>query len=1027
MARAPLGSQDIPMRHSLRVGNHSWIRLRRRIYAVAVLCLFASCVWASSAHDASIASKYVRTDFTVDDGLPDGTVNAITQTDNGLLWVATESGLASFDGRTFTPVRLRIPGALPPSIVSSLVEGADGDLWVGTDAGIVRISKKDLNASYFPDSTAFRLGDQQSDEVEVLFMARDGTIWAGTNHGLYRFDGNRFVPEISSLYIGRISQGVKGELILNTGKGFAEYDGKRMISHPGLGARFGVADNLIFDTYQDAGGTYWYCTGVGLRAVKGENPIAINSYEPAREPAYRLFVGSNGDLWLNTKSGIYLIAGKHLLNPAPNLHARSFYAGKEGDLWIGTNGNGLVHLQPRIVQMYTDADGLQTDIVMSVLTAHDGRLWVGGNCGLAVFDGNKFKTFDEKDHLLNTCVWSLAEDRKHNIWIGTYGGGLFRYRNGAFTQYTLGEQRGSPIVFDVEVAQDDSLWIATPDGVSHMQNEDVRNYTTEDGLLSARVLAIHQDHDGTIWVATQAGVERLVSNRFVPLPTTQLFDDVLARRLVEDSRGDLYTTNMPQGLSQIKNGQLARLDNRLNLIDMAEASDHTLWFSSINGVIRISEAELARAGNSDSPLNYEVFNRADGLNTAEASVGAPNLAMTPDGKLWIATVKGLAMIDTQHLPGTGRTPKIFISEVSSDGRSNRVNDKLVLRPGIHHLELHMDAISLANPQKIRLQYHMEGVDSDWLDATMSRTAVYTNIPAGVHPFMVRATDSIGRWQAPQVVYEVTQQPHLYATLLFQISAIAAAVLLLVLAYLMRVGYLVKQARVILMQRQVEREAVARDLHDTFLQGVQGLILRFHTSTQQLPPGNSVREALEQALSQADQVMIEGRGVLSRLRSRGTKPESLTDSFAAMGKELRALSPALFEVSLGGLSRDLDVVVQEELLKIGREALFNAFRHARARRIEVEIYFGIFEFRIRFRDDGIGINPAILREGSVAGHYGLPGMRERVSRIGGHLELWSRPGAGTELEVRVPSAIAYRSTENQGTPRWIRRLLRSRAL
>ena len=142
MARAPFGSQNFPMRHSLGVGNGSWMRLRRRIYAAAVLCLFTPGIWASSASDSSIASKYVRTDFAVDDGLPDGTVNAITQTDNGLLWVATESGLASFDGRTFTPVRLRIPGALPPSIVSSLVEGADGDLWVGTDAGIVRISKR---------------------------------------------------------------------------------------------------------------------------------------------------------------------------------------------------------------------------------------------------------------------------------------------------------------------------------------------------------------------------------------------------------------------------------------------------------------------------------------------------------------------------------------------------------------------------------------------------------------------------------------------------------------------------------------------------------------------------------------------------------------------------------------------------------------------------------------------------------------------------------------------------------------------
>jgi signal transduction histidine kinase len=174
-------------------------------------------------------------------------------------------------------------------------------------------------------------------------------------------------------------------------------------------------------------------------------------------------------------------------------------------------------------------------------------------------------------------------------------------------------------------------------------------------------------------------------------------------------------------------------------------------------------------------------------------------------------------------------------------------------------------------------------------------------------------------------------------------------------------------------------------------------------------------------------MIEGRGVLSRLRTKRTRPETLTETYTVIGTEFRALSPAQFETFVSGRSRDLDVVVQEELEKIGREALFNAYRHANASRIEVEIHFGIFDFRVRFRDDGVGIDPAILREGSVPGHFGFPGMRERVSRIGGKLEIWSRPGAGTEIEVRVPGSIAYSDHERKLSQRWIRRLLRSRGL
>jgi signal transduction histidine kinase len=468
-------------------------------------------------------------------------------------------------------------------------------------------------------------------------------------------------------------------------------------------------------------------------------------------------------------------------------------------------------------------------------------------------------------------------------------------------------------------------------------------------------------------------------------------------------------------------------DSALSLSQMAEAPDDTLWFSSRNGVMRIAEQEFALAGNSNAPLDYEVFNRADGLNTTEASVGTPNIAIDSNGKLWIATVKGLAMIDTLHLPFTGRSPKVFITGVSSDTKRYSVGNGLILLPGIHHVELDLAAINLANPQRVRLQYRLEGVDSQWLDATSSRTAVYSNIPVGTHRLIVRVTDSVGHWSAAEDVYELTQQPHFYAMTLFQVSVAIVAVLLLLLAFFVRMRSMVRQTRIIIEQRQIERESVARDLHDTFLQSVQGLILRFHTGTQQLPPESPVRQSFEEALSQSDRVMFEGRGVLSRLRTRRMKPETLTATYSAIGKEFRSLSPAHFDVIVSGRRRDLDAVVQEELQKTGREALFNSYRHAQASQIEVEIHFGIFEFRVRFRDNGVGIDPAILREGSIPDHYGLPGMRERVSKIGGHMELWSRQGAGTEIEIRIPGSIAYPDHERKLSPRWIRRLLRSRGL
>ena len=992
-------------------------RWRRRIL---VLCWLVAIAGRGFAEDSSyIDSNYVRTDFTIDDGLPDNTIDAIIQTDNGLLWVGTGSGLACFDGRSFTPVRLQIPGAPPPGAINALAVGPNGDLWVGSDAGIVRIPKAELNDPYIAVSSAYRLGEEQSDEIDSLFRARDGTIWAGTNHGLYRFDGKHFDTALSSIYVARISQTIDGHLLLITGKGLLEYDGTRTKQDSGLGASLGVNNDQIFDAFEDAHGTMWYGTDKGVRAVGAYAPAQLYPVGPGTTATFRIYPAPDGTIWVSTGIGVFRVVGDHLQTPAPGLNPRAFYIGRDGDLWIGTNDGGLTHLQLRRVHDYTRADGLLSDVVMAVLPTHDGRLWVGMNCGLGVFEGSTYRNFSEKDGLKNSCVWTLAEDHEGSLWIGTYGGGLFRYRDGVFTQYTIEQGLISRIVFEITVARDDTLWIATPDGVSTMKDGQFRNYSMADGLSSSRVLDIHQDHGGTFWVATQGGVDHFFEGRFIPVPA-QPNNDVLARRFAEDSLGNLYTTDLPRGISRIENNQLVLLNSTLNLMDMVESPNHELWFSSRYGILRIGEQELAQAGRTDRPLNYTLFDRDEGLLTTEASDGSPNIAMTPDGRLWVATVKSLAVMDTSHLSTVAHMPEIFISGVTNDGKRLRVGDELVLPPGIHHVDLNVATVDLATPHKVRLQYRLEGVDSTWLDLGASRTAVYTNIPVGTHPLLVRATDNLGIWHQGRAIYKVTQSPYFYQTTPFLVAVLVGLGVLLLLVYFVRVNYLVQQTRTILEEREVERESVARDLHDTFLQGMQGLILRFHTGTQQLPAEQPVRQIFEEALRQSDKVMLEGRSVLSRLRSSQTSPETLPQAYAAIAHDLRSLNTVEFEIVVSGAARELNAVVQEEALKIGREALFNSFRHAQADRIEVDLHYGVFSFRLRFRDNGIGIDPAILREGSVPGHFGLPGMRERVTSIGGQMELWSRPGAGTELEVRIPGAIAYRRRKSRLNLDWKRR-------
>jgi signal transduction histidine kinase len=198
-------------------------------------------------------------------------------------------------------------------------------------------------------------------------------------------------------------------------------------------------------------------------------------------------------------------------------------------------------------------------------------------------------------------------------------------------------------------------------------------------------------------------------------------------------------------------------------------------------------------------------------------------------------------------------------------------------------------------------------------------------------------------------------------------------------------------------------------------------LRFHTATSQLRKDEPARPIFEETLKQSDQVMFEGRELVLDLRATVSEPTDLPTAFADFGEEMRRGGSCSFRVVANGSIRPLHPVVFEELFKIGKEALSNAFRHSGADSIEAELNYQRSELRVRIRDDGSGIDSIILQQGHREGHFGLPGMRERARKLGAHLDVWSRPGAGTEVELRIAGGLAYVS-ESQGSRLWTLRRL-----
>jgi len=954
------------------------------------------------------ASSYLRTNFTVEDGLPDNQVNAITQTRNGFLWVGTDSGLARFDGEHFTQIRLGAEKSKEPP-VNFLLNAEDGALWVATDSGLAHLPSSALDRFDRSLVTMYHPGLGPSDRIVCLLLRR-GILWVGTGHGLYQFDHGHFVTVLPDQWISTLDQTSDGHLLIIGGQGFMEWDGARILRHPEFAKELGVPSDGIFQVYEDRNRVWWFCTSSGIaRVVNG----SIQKFAPygdlKGQEAFRIYEDPQGNLWTNKGSGLFRASDKGVESLALGVRATYMYSDTNGDLWAATVSEGLFRFTDRAFKMYTAADGLpSSNIPMAVLAAHDGTLWAGSNCGgLSRFDGKRFKTYSEKDGLLNSCVWSLAEDANHDLWIGTWGGGLFRFRNGRFTQYSIPQGLPSIVVLSLAAAQDGSLWIATNNGLSHMQNERLRNYARADGLASELVLTVVQDRAGAIWAATDAGVNRLVGDHFVPVRGAAEEGEVPYGPLKEDSFGNLYAFSLVNGISRIADNRLVSVNGALRPSGMVESHDHDLWFSGRDGIYRVAADDLRRAElDPDSPFDYTSYGPADGLNTRECTTGQPNIAITPDDKLWVGTLKGLAMLDLRRQRKRNRKSTIFMEEIEVGKTKRNPGRELVLQPGKAHVDLHFTAVDLASPENVRIQYRLDGVDTAWFDADSTRTATYTDIPVGVHPFHIRASNGDGVWDRDGIVYNVIQKPFFYQTPTFWVAAALAGILLLVGLYQLRLRQAAARLNARLEERLAERERIARDLHDTLLQGFQGLILRFHEAMMSIPEPEPARQMMESALDRADEVMAEGRDRVVNLHSCLDKAGDLAQSLAQAGDEIVNGSEVKISVTAQGQAQTLDPMALDEIYCIGREAMVNAVRHSKGRSVEVEVDYAAYELRLRIRDDGRGIDPKILQSGR-AGHIGLAVMRERAERIGGQLDIISGPSAGTEIELKVPAAKAYR--------------------
>lgn len=886
------------------------------------------------------------------------------------------------------------------------MEGPDGDLWVGTNVGLRRISSNTLN-QLSSSPTVYHTGSGLSDAVAALQFAPSGALWIGTRKGLFRLDHGTVSTVIPDLSIFRIERASSGHLLIVTERGFVEWDGASLVEHPDLPRQLGVAADKIYYVFEDHTGARWFCTGAGLARQVGSSIQWFPPYDPhASHEAFRAFEDPQGNVWVALATGLFRATASALEPIALDITVRALSADRDGNLWVGTNGQGLIRFKDRLVRMFTSADGLPNNLTMAALVASNGKLWVGNNCGgLSWFDGNRFQTYSEKDGLKNSCVLSLAEDLNKDLWVGTFNGGLFRLHDGHFTGFSKPEGLLSDVISGLFPASDGSLWVCTDKGVTHLREGHTRNYTMADGLSGRLAMNGFQDHLGNIWVGTNHGINRLDSklDRFVSLPGEP---DVAFQLLGQDESGHLYTNAGPKGIFRIEGDRLLSVGAELLEVHGMLRFGPDAWFVG-ESLSRTSADYLPHWKHEpDVHDNFSQFDSADGLTSRQFSDFHPNVAMTPDGKLWVPTALGLAMLDTPKLPRSDRKPSLYIEQVTVGRTVQSPGSNLVVPAGARHVELRFDAIELRSPEKIHFQYRMDGVDREWLEGNAASTAVYTGFAIGTHQFHVRACNRDGVWDRAGIVYDITQLPFFYETNVFRFTMAAGVLLLIAGLYRLRLRQMAVQMNAELNARVEERTRMARELHDTLLQTIQvSKMVAEHTLAgyrdDQEDPRTGALQKLSGWLTQALQ---EARASLQSLRLSVSETNNLAEALRAAAAEYGADHPIQFSFSVKGTVKEMHPIVRDDIYHVGYEAIRNACKHSGGSHIEVQLEY-TNNLLLRVCDDGRGIDAVTAAEGKP-GHFGLKGMYERSARIGGKLILSSSPGSGTMIELTVPGRVIF---------------------
>ncbi len=934
-------------------------------------------------------------------GLTQATITCVRQRQDGYVWLGTRNGVVRFDGMRFTTIHARDDQGFERAWIHDMQEDGEHNLWIATDeAGIIRLDGE--------RATGFGTHDGlPSDNVQAVLVDRQGRIWAGTDRGLARFDEGRFVPiaeqqGLSAFAVRAICQGAGNEIWVGGDHGqLAAWNGQRFEPRTLVSISSGDVVNALL---RATDGAIWIGTSNGLVRLDGQQERRYTSADDlAGDAVLCLAEGRHHTIYVGTKEGFSRLHDGDIENfgIAQGLSQSMVYTiceDHEGTLWVGTK-HGLNQFIDRRTLPFTVHEGLPSNHMGAILQDRAGTIWAGTlDAGLARLEGRRFVPLGELPGLSNKIV-ALAEGPAGELWIGT-DKGLGRLHEGKVIQ-TFRAEQGLPAdnVCCLWHDQQESLWVGTSAGLAVLRGERFKTIHLPDNSTGGAVLAV-ADCGGQLLVSIAGrGAFRCVNDKLeAVLAVTDADDDVNA--FCRDADGLLWLGTRGHGLCLVDDDRHDHFTSKDGLYDDEifgiVADDHDrLWLACSKGCFLVSRSNLLKFAAGASPQAKTTwFSPLDAQHALECQEGVqPVVLSARDGRIWFATIGGLFAIDPSQLRRQLPPTTVVIEDIIVNGRSERGPRIPTIGPGEANITFHYTALSYASPPLITFRYRLDGFDKDWIDAGSRREAFYTNLPPGDYQFRVAAynTDEKEYENATPVVFTV--RPYVYQTVWFWplcLSIVAAGAWSV---YRLRVRRIREKLNTIVS----ERGRIARELHDTLMQGFSGVTMEMQALASRLPP-SAHRATLNDIIQDAGNCLTEARRSVAGLRGDHS---SFAASLAQSAQQITVTSEIRLEMKLDELPRRLPPDVEYNLLRIAQEAISNAVKHSGANTVEVVLNSTVRDLRLSIRDDGVGFQTGA----DALRHFGLIGMRERAAHIGAEFQLQSEPARGTSILVVLPASPA----------------------